>query len=40
MNRKKLIEDILTDHATDSLWNDEDIRTMQEPYTHKFYEEW
>jgi hypothetical protein len=35
--RKKLAEDIVKDHATDALWNDEDIRIMQEPYKLRFY---
>ena len=40
INRKKLIEDITKDHSTDALWNDEDIKIMQEPYTNKFFDEW
>ena len=40
MARKKLSQDILKEHATDVLWNDEDIRIMQEPYSLRFYEEW
>lgn len=40
MARKKLADDIIKEHATDALWNDEDIRIMQEPYTVRFYEEW
>jgi hypothetical protein len=38
MARKKLAIDITKEHATDALWNDEDIRIMQEPYTVRFYE--
>jgi hypothetical protein len=37
MARKKLSKDIQEEHATDALWNDEDIRIMQEPYTLRFY---
>ena len=40
MARKELSQDILKEHATDVLWNDEDIRIMQEPYSLRFYEEW
>lgn len=36
-DRRKLAEGILKEHATDALWNDEDIRIMQEPYTARFY---
>ena len=40
LNRKKLIEDLSKENSIDYLWQDEDLRIMQEVYSNKFYAEW
>ena len=38
MNRKDLVLNILKEGITDELWEDEEIKILQETYTAKFYE--
>ena len=40
INRKDLQEGIAKEGVTKELWNSDEIKTMQEPYSSRFYDEW